>query len=603
MSSRPGSCPARTGLAPALLICAALAAQPATSAETRLLAPEAPADLTARLQASSAVLALREDSDVQTQLAATLSDYRTLVQVLYDAGYFAPVVNIRLDGQEAARLDPVSLPKRIDKIDITVRPGARFTFGTAQIQPWPDDSDTEIPSSFAAGAPANTGAIRDAANAGIRAWRRAGHAKAEIASQSITADHRNATLNARLRMRPGPLLRFGTVSLLTPSRVREDAIRSIAGFPEGEVFHPDRLRQSASRLRRTGAFSSVSLREADTADPDGTLDILARVEDMPPRRLTFGAEISTTDGLALTTSWMHRNLFGAAEKLRFEAQISGIGGSSDMDGRIALRLDRPATLGPDDNLFYLTEAESLDQEHYSATQAMGGIGLRRVYSDSLYGEALVGATSILATDAFGKRRFKYVFASLRAEYDRRDSAVDPTEGHFLSGQVMPFLGVDGSDPGAQLTLDARGYLGLGADDRIVLAGRAQLGSVIGPSHSGVAPTLLFFSGGGGSVRGHEYQSLGVPVAGQSAGGRGYLALSGELRGRISDKVALVGFYDLAYVDADSFISSDSATHSGAGLGLRYSVAGIGAIRVDLAYPVTGDNADGAQIYIGIGQAF
>ena len=603
MPLRPKASTALKGLVPVLLICTGLSGTPADSAETRLSAPGAPNGLTERLQDASAVLASAQDSDVQDLLAAALSDYRTLVQVLYDAGHFAPVVTIRLDGREAARIDPITPPRRIDQIEITVDAGPQFTFGTAEVAPWPQDSDTEVPPEFTSRAPASTGAIRDAANSGIRAWRRAGHAKAELAGQRITADHRNATLNARLTIRPGARLRFGQMAISGPSGVREEAIRKIAGFPEGEVYHPELITRSATRLRRSGTFSSVSFQEADEANQDRTLDFTAKIEDMPPRRLTFGAEMSSTEGLSVTTSWMHRNLFGAAEKLRFEARVSGIGGSDDIDGRISLRLDRPATLGPDDNIFYLTEAESLDQEHFTAVHGMGGIGVRRVYSDQLFGEAVLGFDSILATDAFGKRRFKYVFASLRAEFDGRDSATDPTEGLFLNGRASPFFGVDGSDPGIQLTLDARTYVGFGADDRIILAGRAQLGSVIGPSHSGTSPTMLFFSGGGGTVRGHEYQSLGVPVSGGTAGGRGFLALSGEIRGRVTDKISLVGFYDHAYVDADSFITSGSSSHSGAGLGLRYSVAGIGAIRVDLAYPVTGGNADGAQLYIGIGQAF
>ena len=603
MPSKPKARTALKGLVPVLLTCAALSVAPAYGAETRLSAPGAPAELTTRLTEASAVLSAAQDGDVQDLLAAALSDYRTLVQVLYDAGHFAPVVDIRLDGREAARIDPINPPRRIDEIEITVDVGPLFTFGRTEIVPLPQDSDTELPQGFASGAPASTGAIRDAANSGIRAWRRAGHAKATLGPQRITADHRKATLDARLTIRPGQRLRFGDMAVSGPSRVREDVIRKIAGFPKGETYHPDLITRSAARLRRTGTFSSVSFQEAEKAQPDGTINFTATVEDMPPRRLTFGAEVSSTEGLSFTTSWMHRNLFGGAEKLRFEARISGIGGSDDIDGRVALRLDRPATLGPDDNIFYMTEAESLDQEHFTAVHGMGGIGVRRVYSDQLYGEAVLGFDSILATDAFGKRRFKYVFASLRAEFDGRDSATEPSKGLFMSGRVSPFFGADGGDPGIQVTLDARSYLGLGEDDRIILAGRAQLGSVIGPSHSGTSPTMLFFSGGGGTVRGHEYQSLGVPVAGGTAGGRGFLALSGEIRGRVTDKISVVGFYDHAYVDADSFITSSSTSHSGAGLGLRYSIAGIGSIRVDLAYPVTGGNEDGAQLYIGIGQAF
>jgi translocation and assembly module TamA len=82
-----------------------------------------------------------------------------------------------------------------------------------------------------------------------------------------------------------------------------------------------------------------------------------------------------------------------------------------------------------------------------------------------------------------------------------------------------------------------------------------------------------------------------------------MALSTELRGKITDAISLVGFYDLGLIDADSFVSSASQRHAGAGFGLRYDIAGIGPIRLDLAYPVDGGSADGLQFYIGIGQAF
>ncbi|MFY0311228.1 autotransporter assembly complex family protein [Leisingera sp. D0M16] len=387
------------------------------------------------------------------------------------------------------------------------------------------------------------------------------------------------------------------------TRVREEAIRRIAGFPAGEEFHPDLIAKSATRLRRTGTFSSVVLREAEQPNPDGTLDYTAVVEDLPPRRLTFGAEISSSDGLELSGSWMHRNLFGAAEKLRIEARLSGIGSSNDIDGRVAVRLDRPAALGPDDLIFYLAEAEQLDEEHYKATRVYGAAGARRTFSDTFFAEAALGASSILAEDVFGQRRFKYIAGRLRAEYDGRDSRVNPASGYYLEGMATPFIGVGGSKSGLQIKADGRAYYGLGADNRIVLAGRLQMGSVAGPSLSEISPTLLFFSGGAGTVRGHEFQSLGVPVGGGTAGGRSFAALSGEVRGKVTGTISLVGFYDIGFVDADSFVSGSSARHAGAGIGLRYDVAGIGPIRLDLAYPVDGGTEDGLQFYIGIGQAF
>ncbi len=576
----------------------------ADAAEVTLSAPEADAELSETLTLSSSVFEAqaRGLDTVQELLAASLSDYRTMVQVLYDAGHFSPVVNIRIDGREAALIQPLKPPSRIDKIEISVKPGPKFTFGRAVLAPLPESSDIEVPETYAAGQTATSGAIRDAARAGRQAWRNAGHAKVRIGERDITADHLRARLDSEIRLAPGPKLRFGKMFIEGETDVSEKAIRAIAGFPEGEDFHPDSVTRIGTRLRRTGTFSSVTVREAQQANPDGTLNLITGVEDLPKRRLTFGAELSSADGLELTGSWMHRNLFGNAEKLRFEARLSGIGANSDLDGRIALRLDRPATLGPDDNTFYLLELERLDEEHYTATRGLGSIGVRRVFSDRLIGEAGFGFEVIDATDVFGERRFKYMVGQVRAEYERRNNRVSATDGYYIDARLRPFVGLNGSKSGAKLSADLRGYQKLAADDKLVVAARIQLGSLIGPSIRETSPTLLFFSGGAGSVRGQEYQSLGVPVGGGTAGGRGYLALSGELRGKVTEKISLVGFYDIGFIDADAFISSKSEQHSGAGLGLRYDIAGIGPIRLDLAHPI-GGTGDGLQFYIGIGQAF
>jgi len=56
------------------------------------------------------------------------------------------------------------------------------------------------------------------------------------------------------------------------------------------------------------------------------------------------------------------------------------------------------------------------------------------------------------------------------------------------------------------------------------------------------------------------------------------------------------------VGATDFFDDAGDSHAGAGIGLRYDT-GFGPIRLDLAAPVSGDTGEGAQIYIGIGQAF
>lgn len=601
MQSKGRLAPVLFGLA---VLCASWVPGAALAFETTLTASGASESLTGKLRGASSAMSAKARglNSGQELLAASLSDYQTLVQVLYDAGYFSPVVHIRLDGREAAHIGPLQTPNKVERIDITVTIGPPFRFGQARIGPLA--ADTELPDSYASGQPASTGIIRDAAIASVDGWRDVGHAKADVGSQKITARHRQAILDADIRMVPGPKLRFGAMTVAGQSRVRNEAIARIAGFPTGEVFHPDQVRKVSTRLRRTGAFSSVSISEAAQPNADGTLDFVTNVEDLPQRRISFGVELSSTEGLDLSATWTHRNLWGAAERLRFEAAIRNLGGQEQVDGRLSMRLDRPATLGPDDNTFYLAETERRNQTHYSAKRGLIGIGARRVFSDQLVGEvALTGGTTI-ADDAFGSgRKFELIALPINVEWDRRDDKVNATSGQFLELTLTPFTGFSNTESGAQVRIDGRGYVSLTPSRTVVLAGRLQMGSVFGASLTGISPEYLFFSGGAGTVRGQPFESLGLPVGTRTAGGRSMLALSAEIRGQVSRKISLVGFYDFGAVDGEALIDGDSAHHSGAGIGVRYDLGGFGPLRLDLALPVGGATGDGLQFYIGIGQAF
>ncbi len=582
----------------------ALAPTCAMALETSLAAPGLSDDLKKQIEETSSVMTADNrglDTPLEV-LSAALSDYRTIVQILYDAGYFGPSVSIKLDGKEAADLSSLSVPAQINRATITIRPGKAYNFGTAVVQPLAPD--TELPEEFAPGKLATTGAIQQATSAGIQAWKDAGHAKAKLRDQQIIARHAQAQLDARIDLDQGPRLKFGKMYIEGGTDVRHSSIEKIAGFPSGEVYSPEKLQKVGTRLRRTGTFSTVSIQERDTPNPDGTLDFDATFEDLPKRRLTFGVELASRDGLDVTATWTHRNVFRRAQRLRFEAAIRNIGGSEDIDGRLGLRLDQPDRLGPDDNTFWSALLERRNTDNYSVSVASLTYGARRTFSDELYAEAAVGFSISNADDAYGDgRKFRYFIIPFRSEWDKRDSKVSATRGYYLDSQFMPFVGISGTDTGLRLFFDGRAYTSLGTGGRIVLAGRVQLGSILGPPADGVTPDFLFFSGGAGTVRGQPYESLGVPVGTGIAGGKSFLGLSGEVRGKVTEKLSLVGFYDYGIVDTSSFIGSGAEYHAGAGLGVRYDLGGFGPLRLDLAVPVQGDTGNGLQFYIGIGQAF
>jgi len=436
----------------------------------------------------------------------------------------------------------------------------------------------------------------------VGGWRAAGHAKAAASDSTIIADHRAATLDARLQFAPGPLVRFGSLIVTGNERMRPDRIREIAGFPTGEVFDPEATETAARRLRRTGTFASVALSEAENLGPGNTMDVTATLIEAPLRRVGFGAEFDTVEGGRLSAFWMHRNLLGGAERLRIEGEVSRIGArTGGRDYRFSARFSRPATFTPETTLTFGARAETVDSADYDAILAGFDVGVTHFFSDNLTGEAGLAYLYERAEDSAGRTTRSTIALPAKLTWDRRDDTLDTTSGTFLEGAATPFVGLSGTDSGAQLRVDARAYYGMGSEGALVLAGRVKAGTVLGADIARTPREYLFYSGGGGTVRGHPFRSLGVSVGGVSSGGRSFAVISGEVRGRVTDTIGVVGFADAGHVSAGT-LGSSGDWHAGAGLGLRYRT-GIGPIRVDLAAPVRGRTGSGPQLYVGIGQAF
>ncbi len=543
-----------------------------------------------------------KNTDPQDLFADALAEYGRLLSTLYAAGHYSAVINVRIDGREAAGIAPLDAPGQIRVIEVTVDPGRRFVFGEVALTPLA--RDTVLPGGFVPGKPALSGVVADATLAGVQGWREIGHGKAAVAQQDVVADHSAAILAADVRLNPGPKLRFGRLVVDGEARMREDRVRKIAGLPEGEVFSVSELNRATDRLRRTGVFSSVTLTEADALRMPDLLDITATVVEARTRRYSFGAELATDDGLKFTGGWLHRNLLGGGERLEIKGEVANIGvQEGGIDYALDLTLSRPATPGPDTTAAINFGIGRLDEADYTANVATAGLTFTHVFSTELTARAGLAYDYLNGSDATGDFEYRSFALPVGATWDRRDSKVDATSGFFIDAEVKPFLGFSTTDNGFRLTTDLRGYRGIG--ERLVLAARLQAGVVLGSSLLGTPRDDLFYSGGGGTVRGQPYQSLGVSVLkgidNLEIGGTHYLGGSIEARVRIGESFGVVGFFDVGQIGL-GFGAADSSFHSGAGIGVRYET-GFGPIRLDVAAPVSGNTGNGVQIYVGLGQSF
>lgn len=577
-------------------------------ADVTLSAPQASRQLQRELAGASLLLQVNREGQTSAQdlFVAARADYARFLSVLYAEGYYGGSIHILLDGREAADFAAVDAPDRVGSVRISVDPGPRFRFGKARMKPYAPG--TRLPPAYRDGQPALSTAISDAAQAGVEGWRQLGYAKATVDGQTITADHRTQLLDAEVHLRAGPQLHFGTLHVTGAERMRPTPIRKIAGYPEGQLFDPDVLAKMATRLRRAGVFRSVVIREAPQPGRDGRLDITLALEEEAPRRLGFGAEYSSLDGASLSAFWLHRNLFGGAERLRFDLLAKGIGAKTNLsDYKLGVRLERPATPFTDSSAFVTAGAERQKVGTATTRSLSFGIGAERVISPTLTADLGLTYLDQSFDDQGFHASYRLLSLPISLKWDRRSDPLAPVSGSYLVLGATPFRGFGTTESGTQFKADARIYRPIGAENRVVLAGRLQLGTVTTASLLNTAPDFLFFSGGGGTVRGHPFQSLGVatPVgSGQvvQTGGRSFIGLSGEVRATVNERLGAAAFYDAGYVSAGSWFGGGGAWQAGAGVGVRYDT-GFGPVRLDLAVPVGGGTGRGLQVYVGIGQAF
>jgi len=580
----------------------------ATAQDVSLNAPGADDSLLTLLKDASLSRSVGDEEDPQPQdyVAAARADYRRLLTALYAAGYYSGTISIKVNGTEAANLAPLAAPKQIDTIDIAVVPGPLFTFGVASVAPLAPG--TELPEGFATGEDAKADVIRQASSNARTAWRNQGYAKVEAAGQQIVARHNDNELDASVTIAPGPKLTFGALTVTGNDKVRTSAITRIAGLPTGEVYDPEELTESARRLRETGAFDSVALTEADDIGPNDTLPITVAIAESKPRRIGVGLEYSTVEGIRTSAYWMHRNFFGGAENLRFDAEVAGIGGGTGgIDYSLSTALKIPAIYGPDTDLTATAEISREDEPDYLIDSASTEVLVSRLITKDLEIEGGFGLLTAKEVTDLGTRNYTLLTAPLSVTYDKRDSETNAKNGYYIKATGTPFLSVAGGSSGARGYLDGRGYYSFGTDDHFTIAARGQVGTLIGTDEADAPADYLFYSGGSGTVRGEGYKSLGLDqtVDGETitTGGTSFAGAQLEARVGITDAISVVGFYDYGYVGGSATPLTDGADQSGVGLGVRYDT-GIGPIRLDVGTPASGDDQfKSVEVYIGIGQAF
>ncbi|MFN5511745.1 MAG: autotransporter assembly complex protein TamA [Burkholderiales bacterium] len=435
----------------------------------------------------------------------------------------------------------------------------------------------------------------------IEALRDDGFLRARIDHSEVEVDPERAVADLRLRVVPGPALRYGRLQIRGLSRYPPAVIDGLKPFRIGDEVDARQLALMQSRLAGAGWFSTAHVRadlEALSIDPDRTdVPILVDVVEHPARRLSLVLGLDTDHGLGAEGQWEHYNHWGAGVRSMLGAHVDqdrqtvfstwespqGSGGWRWQGGvRLEARDIR-------------NDVVQSGQVFVARLQRDGAI--ERGWSVSWQDEVQsIG----LAPGIEQRDRHSAWVVGWSWSLRDLDSPVFPTRGQVLNLQVSAAHEGLGSERSFM-----RGYasvarlipvLNVAGRERARLLLRAELGHVQAASRDGIPSANLFRTGGGQSVRGYAAQSLGLALGEATVGGRMMAVGSVEWQQAIDEHWAWAVFADLGDV-ADRW--ANWRAHWGLGSGLRWRTP-IGPLKIDLARGLQGGRW---RLYTSLGVVF
>ena len=592
--------------------------------------------LTNQVKDASSLYSLRQDAPPDGDALAWRAqrDFAPLIDALWGAGYYNATITISIDHASLtigssdirafSRAAESYRNRAAAPILIKVAPGPLFKLRSIRIlnSAGADFSQEALPARIVRLKPGDPAAASDLRAAQARIvdyFRSQGHPLAKVQSIAPVVDHASDVMDVTFTVEPGPAARFGEATLIGPKHFDPAIVRSFLYIQPGDPYSPQALADAKTSIREIPAVGSVRLTEGANLDASGVLPYQIDVGDRIAHAVGVSAKYSTTNGPAGQVYWEDRNLFGGAERLRLEADLfyaqpnSGFWpnfqpfSTGGLGGRVSASFLKPALYGTRNDLLFDVLGERVSTSArgfvgYNADDADATAALRHRFSQTFSVQAGVEAQTGVATDSLGKVDYTLVGVPVSLTYDSTDNKLDPTHGVRLNASAGAFFG-SGLNL-AQTKARVSGYYSLDPDSRFVLAGRVGFGALGGPSLAAIPANWRFYSGGGGSVRGYAYNSLGpTGPFGAVVGGRSLFEASAELRVRVTDTIGVVPFFDAGTAFSSSFPNFSDPLSMAAGLGLRYYTS-IGPIRVDVAFPFQRHPGSGpVALYLSIGQAF
>ncbi|MEZ5316033.1 MAG: BamA/TamA family outer membrane protein [Vicinamibacterales bacterium] len=493
----------------------------------------------------------------------------------------------------------------------------------------------------------------------------------------ISEDGRDVRLDVEVT--EGPQVLVGEIVVVGNRSIDVASVLDEITLHPGQPFGLEAEQESRARLSRLGIFRRVDIIQENRLPGETRATIIVSVEELPATTLGFGGGLEVgrrprssggrlVDRLEFAPRGFfeitRRNLGGRNRQVslfsrlalkprtRVDPEDDGpLFGFSEY--RVDLTFREERAFGTNTSLLVGFSSEQAIRTSFNFVRRQGSItalrelrpglsvtGRYALDFSRLFDEAIAPEDQPLIDRLFPQVRLSIL--STGVLWDRRNRPLSPTHGTLASADVEVAVRGIGSEVGYEKTfLQWLGFKALSdaPQPRSVVAVRAQLGlargfertvlvvdaigrPVLGPDGQPLEQTVAdlpasqrFFAGGSTTVRGFQFDRLGVPevlnAEGLSVGGNALVVLNAELRtvattlfGR---NLSVVGFVDGGNVFARASDLDLSRIRGAVGFGARYD-SPLGPLRLDFGFKldrrlIGGVRERGWEYHLSIGEIF
>ena len=414
-----------------------------------------------------------------------------------------------------------------------------------------------------------------------------GYFDAEFEKSTIRVDPSSFQATVALVLKTGPRYRYGAITI-KQTTLSDKAIKKYTILRSGNPYKGEDLINQQQILQRSGYYKTIKIEVLHEQIANNEVPVL--IELTPKKRnaykfkLGFGSDTGARVSAELDRRWTGSKGRKLLIKTQYAETLSGV----------SFQLVNPRENPEDNSLVY-----NLDWTRDSNDDVVGrsiNLGVKVVrkrksgWIHSASVNALTDRTRVVGED---ETESTLLLFAVGIEKVSADSLIFPTDGWRFRLNFNAAAEVLLSDQNVfQLSAHARRVMPLGKGR---LLARANFGASFVNDFERLPKSLRFFAGGGNSVRGFDFESLGEENAsGRNRGGKQLIDASLEYQHPITESWSAALFADAgnAFDDFD-----DLDLQVGVGFGARWK-SPVGPVRIDIGFPT--DDFSEPRLYLSVG---